>query len=103
MRALEDNTERVLVFAPIGRDGSATAELLQRGGIDAKLCANLTELVKELEVGAAAVFVAEEGLYNSDIDPLLAWARRSRHGRIFRSSSLPAVTSCRRSPLGVAS
>jgi signal transduction histidine kinase/ActR/RegA family two-component response regulator len=102
MRALEDNTERVLVFAPIGRDGSATAELLQRGGIDAKLCANLTELVKELEVGAAAVFVAEEGLYNSDIGPLLAWAAAqppwsdlpfvvltSRH-------ELPAITAWRR-------
>ncbi|KWV13965.1 response regulator [Xanthomonas translucens] len=70
-----DATEhRVLVHAPIGRDGGASVELLRRGGVVACHCPDLDNLVGELEVGAAAVFVAEEGLFGRDASALFAWA-----------------------------
>ena len=50
---------RILVYAPIGRDAAATAELLRRAGMEAFVCEDLPCLVQELVVGAAAVFVAE--------------------------------------------
>lgn len=64
---------RVLVFTPIGRDGPASAELLRRFGTPAELCASLPELVEEIAAGAAAVFVAEEGLYGKDLSALTRW------------------------------
>ncbi|RYF94306.1 MAG: response regulator, partial [Caulobacteraceae bacterium] len=66
-------SERVLVFAPIGRDGPASAELLRRGGLDAVVCDDLSGLVQALRSGAAAVFVAEEGLFGKDLTDLSAW------------------------------
>ncbi len=65
--------DRVLVYAPIGRDGPASAELLRRGGIDAFVCDDLPRLVTELKIGAAAVFVAEEGLFGKDLSDLSGW------------------------------
>ena len=50
---------RILVYAPIGRDAAATGELLRRAGMDAFVCDDLLCLVRELEVGAAAVFVEQ--------------------------------------------
>ncbi|UYB54180.1 response regulator [Xanthomonas sp. AM6] len=65
---------RVLVHAPIGRDGAASVELLRRGGVVAYNCADLDALVRELDIGAAAVFIAEEGLFGKDAAALYAWA-----------------------------
>src|ERR1700759_2195368 len=57
---------RVLVFAPVGRDGAAVAEILRRSGREVSICADLLQLVVEIEAGAGAVFVAEEGLFGKD-------------------------------------
>jgi signal transduction histidine kinase/CheY-like chemotaxis protein len=64
---------RVLVFAPIGRDGAASAEILRRAGRSVDLCKDLTELVAAIEAGAGTVFVAEEGLFGKNISPLINW------------------------------
>ena len=74
MKEPEAGSDRLLVFAPIGRDGSASVAILRRAGVDAELCSSLGELVGELEKGAAAAFVAEEGLFGADVSGLLAWA-----------------------------
>lgn len=63
----------VLVHAPIGRDGPATAELLRRVGLSATVCSSLTNLTAGMEAGAAAVFIAEEGLFGKDLTALTAW------------------------------
>jgi signal transduction histidine kinase/ActR/RegA family two-component response regulator len=68
-------SERVLVYAPIGRDGAASAALLQRAGISAVLCADTPDLLAGMERGAAAVFVAEEGLFKDGAGPLIDWVR----------------------------
>lgn len=63
----------VLVLAPTGRDGAASADLLRRSGMAPRVCANLAELVAALAAGADVVFVAEEALLDRPIDDLLAW------------------------------
>jgi signal transduction histidine kinase/CheY-like chemotaxis protein len=65
--------ERVLVLAPIGRDGPASAELLQRAGVPTHVCADFSELCLELSIGAASVFVAEEALFGKDLSHLMEW------------------------------
>jgi signal transduction histidine kinase len=69
-----DKSGRVLVFAPIGRDGSASVELLRRAGISAEECDGVEALTSELAVGAAAVFIAEEGLFGNETSALFNWA-----------------------------
>jgi len=73
MATTEAPPSRVLVFAPIGRDGPASAELLRRVGIEAVVCEDLPSLVRHLLEGTAAVFVAEEGLFGKDLAALSAW------------------------------
>jgi signal transduction histidine kinase len=63
----------VLVLAPTGRDGPASAELLSRAGLAARVCANIPELVEALAAGTDAVFVAEEALHNQPLEDLTAW------------------------------
>jgi signal transduction histidine kinase/CheY-like chemotaxis protein len=68
-----DPDARVLIFAPIGRDGPASADLVRRAGMTAEVCADLADLVPAIETGAAAVFMAEEGLFGKQTKPLIDW------------------------------
>jgi len=65
----------VLVFAPTGRDAEAARDLLHRVGIRAQVCPDHAALVANLD-GAAAVFVAEEGLIGQRSAPLADWIGR---------------------------
>ena len=71
----EANSFRILVLAPIGRDGPASAELMRKGGLPAEVCADVKALIEELKAGAGAVFLAEEALYGEAAAALVAWAR----------------------------
>ncbi|CAA9251956.1 MAG: Sensory box sensor histidine kinase/response regulator [uncultured Craurococcus sp.] len=90
---------RVLVLAPTGRDGTASADLLRRAALSAEVCADLAELMDGLEAGADAVFVAEEALIGRPIEPLLDWVERQPPW-----SDMPFVvlTSHRQTPQAVA-
>jgi signal transduction histidine kinase/ActR/RegA family two-component response regulator len=55
-----ERDQRVLVFAPIGRDGALTYELLHRTGIEASICDSIGQLVAELADGAGAIILTEE-------------------------------------------
>jgi len=68
-----DRDHRILVLAPVGRDGPASAELLQHSNLDAYHCTSLSELVGEMAAGVGTVFVAEEGLFGRDTRPLAGW------------------------------
>jgi len=68
----ESDAFRVLVLAPIGRDASAAAELLSRGGVCAEICDDLDCLMRHLHSGVAAVLIAEEALYRQDTSALAA-------------------------------
>ena len=63
----------VVVYAPIGRDGPASAELLSRSGMDAVVCHSVDEVLRRAETDADAVFIAEEGLFGHDLEALAGW------------------------------
>jgi signal transduction histidine kinase/ActR/RegA family two-component response regulator len=71
-----ERDQRVLIFAPIGRDAAASAELLNGSGLATTICADVNELVREMDAGAGAVFLAEEGLFSKDTTPLSQWVER---------------------------
>ena len=70
MASHDEAYDRVLIFAPIGRDGSATTEVLRRAGLRSMACASLAELLSQIKAGAAAIFVAEEGFFGKDLTGL---------------------------------
>ncbi len=67
---------RVLVFAPIGRDGPASVELFRSSNLEAINCRSLPELIAEMTAGVGAVFIAEEGLFGKDTAPLASWIEK---------------------------
>jgi signal transduction histidine kinase/ActR/RegA family two-component response regulator len=62
--------DRVLVFMPTGRDASLVCATLQKSNITAQTCADSDELISELEKGAGAVLLAEEGLEGETFERL---------------------------------
>jgi signal transduction histidine kinase/CheY-like chemotaxis protein len=72
----ESRQPRILVFAPIGRDGAASVDLLRRAKLPADICLNLDALAASLHDDVAAVLVAEEGLFGRDLAALAAWVER---------------------------
>ena len=71
-----DRDHHVLIFAPIGRDGPTSAELLRTANLQTIICSDLTDLLSEMDRGVGAVFLAEEGLFAKDTGPLTAWVDR---------------------------
>jgi signal transduction histidine kinase/ActR/RegA family two-component response regulator len=68
-----ERDQHVLVFAPIGRDGPASVELLRSSNLKAVNCRTLPDLVGEMAAGVGAVFLAEEALFGKDTAPLAQW------------------------------
>jgi signal transduction histidine kinase/CheY-like chemotaxis protein len=73
MSIADRDSARVLVHAPVGRDAPASVDLLRRAGLSAEICLTFPQLIASIAAGAAAVFVAEEGLFAQDLSPLYAW------------------------------
>ena len=76
METLSASLDRVLVFAPIGRDAPATADLLRHLGLAVQICVGLPDLVEQIDAGSATVLVAEEGLFSKDVKALLEWVEQ---------------------------
>ena len=71
-----ERDRRVLIFAPIGRDGPASAELFRNARLETDICPDLAALIGEIGAGAGAVVLAEEGLFGKDTAPLTRWVER---------------------------
>jgi len=67
----DDRRHTVLVFAPIGRDGPLTRELLERAAIDTLLCKAIDELCTALLADADAVILTEEALDDPSFSTLV--------------------------------
>ncbi len=65
-----DLPRRVLVLPPTPRDGTMTAELLRREGMDAHLCTTLAQVCDELARGAACLVVTQEAVLADHEDRL---------------------------------
>jgi signal transduction histidine kinase/ActR/RegA family two-component response regulator len=58
-----DPDERVLVYAPIGRDAELTRDLLERGAIPCDVCQSIAALIESVETASAgALLLTEEAL-----------------------------------------
>jgi signal transduction histidine kinase/ActR/RegA family two-component response regulator len=73
MLAPESGEGRVLVHAPIGRDAPACVELLRRGGLEAKACVSVEELLAQADEGVLVVCITEEGLFGRNLDAVATW------------------------------
>ena len=62
---------RVLVLAPTGKDAALTCSVLTEAGIDCEPCTSFLELVRELEVGAGAILLAEEAIGPGSLNSLI--------------------------------
>jgi signal transduction histidine kinase/ActR/RegA family two-component response regulator len=63
--------ERVLVFAPTGRDAVLTCEVLDRAGFAALPCEDLEGLCQEIRGGAGTAVLADEALSPQTVNHLL--------------------------------
>lgn len=54
--------KRLLILAPVGKDGPLTAAKLAAAGLQSLVCRNLASLADELDRGAAGLLIAEEAL-----------------------------------------
>jgi signal transduction histidine kinase/ActR/RegA family two-component response regulator len=65
--------QRVLVFAPVGRDGELTRQLLEQAGVSCAVQASVSALIQTLATdGGAALIMTEEALDDPAISALLA-------------------------------
>jgi signal transduction histidine kinase/ActR/RegA family two-component response regulator len=62
---------RVLVHAPVGRDGALTGQLLTRASIPHLVCGTLRELAAALAIGAGAVLLTEEALDEPGLEDVI--------------------------------
>lgn len=69
------NSERVLILAPHGRDAEIASTLLMEAGNRTFVCADLQQLLSELQKGAAFAVLTEEAAMDSDISGLSAWVQ----------------------------
>jgi signal transduction histidine kinase len=69
----ESPSFRIVILAPIGRDASASADLLRKAGLITHVTRDPTELLTCLASGAGAALVAEEALFNEDLTVFQAW------------------------------
>jgi signal transduction histidine kinase len=73
----ETTEERVLIFAPTGRDADLTRTVLADAGFVTLACPTLDSLCQEMEAGAGAVLLtAEEAFSRSSLDALQAVLER---------------------------
>ncbi|NVM77874.1 signal transduction histidine kinase/ActR/RegA family two-component response regulator [Duganella sp. SG902] len=67
---------RILIYAPTGRDAPLAAKVLTVAAIDSHVCATLAELGQELERGVGAVLTVEEALAPGGLQLLQACVAR---------------------------
>src|SRR5262245_42314583 len=67
-----DPEQRVLIFAPVGRDAELTRDLLERASISCDVCPSVSSLIETLgETGAGALLMTEEVLDDKDFPSLV--------------------------------
>jgi len=64
-------SERAIVLAPMGRDGTLALMMLNEAGYSGIIASNLKALCEALEQGAGLLIIAAEALRGVDLEPLL--------------------------------
>lgn len=76
MTGLTPVSERAIILAPLGRDGSLALMMLKEAGYTGMVAANLSVLCEALEQGVGMLVIAAEALRGADLEPLLRYLRR---------------------------
>ena len=63
-------SERAIILAPLGRDGSLALMMLNEAGYSGMVASNLTMLCDALKQGAGLLVIAAEALRGVDLEPL---------------------------------
>ncbi len=71
MTGLSPLSERAIILAPLGRDGSLALMMLKEAGYTGMVAGNLTELCEALGQGVGMLVIAAEALRGIDLEPLL--------------------------------
>ncbi|HEX2539973.1 MAG TPA: response regulator [Caldimonas sp.] len=72
---MAERSERVLVFAPAGRDAQVAQSVLAAWGAKTSACGSVAELLAEITRGAGAVVLTDEAIAESNVTPLTTWLR----------------------------
>ncbi len=72
---MPDRPERVLIFAPAGRDTQVAQSVLEASGTETSACYSLPALLAEIEQGVGAVIVTDEAIAQANVQPLASWLR----------------------------
>jgi len=67
---------RVLLLAPVGRDGPLTAQALEGAGFGVALCHTIPALCQELQAGAGAILITTEALRETEVGRLIELLKR---------------------------
>ena len=78
---------RVLLLAPTKRDAAAAGRIFAAVGIVLTLCADIVEVCREIERGAAVAIVPDEAILNDGSDASPGSSATSPRGPTSRSSS----------------
>jgi signal transduction histidine kinase/CheY-like chemotaxis protein len=62
--------ERILIFAPTGKDAELTRKVLHAAGIECATCANEEEVLRDMHEGLGALLLVEETLTHDFVDRL---------------------------------
>ncbi|MBJ2177769.1 response regulator [Pseudomonas veronii] len=73
MTSLSPVSERAIVLAPMGRDGTLALMMLNEAGYSGVIATGLTALCNALEEGAGLLIIAAEALRGIDLEPLLGY------------------------------
>jgi len=66
-------SERAIVLAPMGRDGSLALMMLKEAGYTGMVASSLPVLCEAVEQGAGMLIIAAEALRGADLEPLLEY------------------------------
>ncbi|AOB32750.1 histidine kinase [Bordetella sp. H567] len=76
MEPVDGREARVLIYAPIGRDGPASAALLRRSGLAVEVCTSMDDVLARADEGVATLCVTEEALFGKHLIAMAAWVAR---------------------------
>lgn len=73
MTTISPVSERAIVLAPMGRDGSLALMMLKEAGYTGMVASSLPALCEAVEQGAGMLIIAAEALRGADLEPLLEY------------------------------
>ena len=73
MSTVTASTERILILAPRGRDAVVAKSILREAKISCDVCADLAELLGEIQRGADVAILTEEAVASADARGLTEW------------------------------